>query len=150
MASVLALVGGAVVNAVAFSGSNYLFGKIRENKSLEEAQRHNKQMEEYTKKQEDYNRKRAANIDWLNHRLRDQKLTQETFSDVNFAFQQYHDLINQYENVPHSLQLEMKNSGLPYPDISSPPEMPDQKKTEELIFVGVGTATACAIIFWMF
>lgn len=147
MASVLALLGGAAVNALAFSGSNYLFGKLRDNKG--EAERHNKQMEQYTREQEKYNRKRAENIDWLNKRLRDEKSTQDTFSDVNFALQQYHDLMQQYDDVPYDLQQEMKNSGVPYPDIT-PPALPQFKKTEELIFVGVGTAAVCAMVFWMF
>jgi len=149
MASVLALVGGAVVNAVAFSGSNYLFGKIRENRSLEESERHNKQMEQYTKQQEEYNRKRAENIDWLNKRFREQKSSADTFGDVNYSLQQYHDLIKSYEEVPHDLKKEMKSSGMPYPDIS-PPTLPEFKKNEELIFVGIGTATICGIIFWVF
>lgn len=149
MATVLAMLGGAVVNALAFSGSNYAFGKLRENKSLEEAERHNKQMEQYTRQQADYNKKRAANIDWLNHRLQEQKSSQQAFSDVNFALQQYHNLISSNENIPHSLQQEMRNTDLPYPELS-PPSLPDFKKNEELIFVGVGTATVCAIIYWIY
>lgn len=149
MATVLAMVGGALVNAVAFSGSNYLFGKLRENRSLEEAERHNKQMEQYTKAQEEYNRKRAANIDWLNHRLRVQKESQDTFSDVNFSLQQYHDLISRDEDIPYSLQQEMQNTDIPYPNIQAP-SLPEFKKTEELIFVGVGTAAVCAIIYLIY
>ena len=150
MASAIAMLGGAVVNALAFSGSNFLFGKLRENKSLEESERHNKQMEEYTKQQEEYNRKRAANIDWLNERMAEQKSSADTFTDVNYALQQYQELMDQNEEIPYNLQQEMHNSGMPYPDLSSPPELPEFKKTEELVFVGVGTAIVCATVYWMY
>lgn len=150
MASAIAMLGGAVVNALAFSGSNFLFGKLRENRSLEEAERHNKQMEEYTKQQEEYNRKRAANMDWLNHRLREQQSSAETFTDVNYALQQYQELMSQNEKIPYNLQQEMHNSDMPYPDLSSPPQLPEFKKTEELVFVGVGTAIVCATVYWMY
>lgn len=150
MASALAMLGGAAVNALAFSGSNFLFGKLRENKSLEESERHNKQMEEYTHQQEEYNRKRAANIDWLNERMAEQKSSADTFTDVNYALQQYQELMDQNEEVPYNLQQEMHNSGMPYPDLSSPPQLPEFKKNEELVFVGVGTAIVCAAVYWMY
>ena len=58
MASIAMMIGGAVVNALAFSGSNYLFSKLRSNHSNEELKRHNAAMEELTKARDDWNKKK--------------------------------------------------------------------------------------------
>ena len=39
------ITGGAVVNALAFSGSNFVFSLLSESKALEETKRHNAAME---------------------------------------------------------------------------------------------------------
>ena len=46
MASVALLVGGALVNALAFSGSNYLFSKLDKGDTAEEQKRHDRAVEQ--------------------------------------------------------------------------------------------------------
>ena len=46
MASIAMLVGGAMVNALAFSGSNYLFAMLRSSDLNEERKRHDQAVEQ--------------------------------------------------------------------------------------------------------
>ena len=54
MASIAMLVGGALVNALAFSGSNYLFSKLKNSNIDEERKRHDEAVEQL----------QAAHIAW--------------------------------------------------------------------------------------
>ena len=46
MASIAMLVGGALVNALAFSGSNWLFSMLRSSGLVKERKRHDKAVEQ--------------------------------------------------------------------------------------------------------
>jgi hypothetical protein len=46
MASIALMIGGAVVNALAFSGSSYMFSKLGHEDAHEEQIRHDKAVEE--------------------------------------------------------------------------------------------------------
>ena len=81
------MVGGAVVNALAFSGSNYMFSKLR---NEGERRRHNKAMEELASAQDAYERNRVAQLDFINQRLREQSHAAHTFSNVDEAIKEYY------------------------------------------------------------
>ena len=57
MASIAMLVGGAMVNALAFSGSNYLFSMLRSSDLSEERKHHDQAIEQRS------NRKRTERLD---------------------------------------------------------------------------------------
>ena len=58
MASAVAMmVGGALVNALAFSGSNYLFSKMGSDDADAERQRHDKAVEQLEAAQAEWNKK---------------------------------------------------------------------------------------------
>ena len=63
MASAAMVIGGAIVNALAFSGSNYIFSKFNTD---EERKRHDKALEDLTKARDEYEKKRLALIDYAN------------------------------------------------------------------------------------
>ena len=46
MASIVFIIGGALINALAFSGSNYLFGSISKESIDKEQKRHDKAIED--------------------------------------------------------------------------------------------------------
>jgi len=54
MASVSFMFGSALVNALAFTGGNFLFSLGNKHGSLDEAKRHNKAMEELRKKRDEW------------------------------------------------------------------------------------------------
>ena len=60
MATAAMVIGGAVVNALAFSGSNYLFSNLSSDK---ERERHDKALEQLAKARDEYEKKRLALID---------------------------------------------------------------------------------------
>lgn len=90
MASAVAMmIGGAVVNAFAFSGSNYLFSKMG-SKSDEERERHDKAMEELEAAQVTWNKKRTERLDFINEQMQKEHHAVKTFDDVDQAMKQYY------------------------------------------------------------
>ena len=84
------LVGGALVNALAFSGSNFLFSKMGNSDAAgEERKQHDKAVEQLQAAQAAWSRKRTERLDWINEDLRRQGHAVRTFCDVDEAIRQY-------------------------------------------------------------
>jgi len=62
MASIGFMVGSALVNAIGFTGGNFLFSLANKTGSSEEIKIHNKIMEELTKKREEWNQQQQEII----------------------------------------------------------------------------------------
>lgn len=131
MASVVMMVAGAVVNAIAFTGGNYLFSMADKNGAHAEAQRHNAAIEKLNREQAEYNIKRAKNQDWLATQLsRKRDATNDLYS-VNSAFDTYKKL---YGTDP--------NEAMPHPNLRAPEldyTPSDEQQKYEKMFVGAGT-----------
>ena len=89
MASIAMLVGGALVNALAFSGSNYLFTMLRSSGVDEERKRHDKAIEQLQAAQAAWSRKRTERLGFINEELRRQGHAVQTFQDVDAAMKEY-------------------------------------------------------------
>ncbi|CAC5371943.1 unnamed protein product [Mytilus coruscus] len=90
MASALAMMlGGAITNAFAFSGSNYLFSHMGSNAN-EEKIRHDKAIEKLEKAQQEWNKKRTQRLDFINEQLQKEHHAEHTFEDVDQAMKQYY------------------------------------------------------------
>ena len=89
MASIALLVGGALVNALAFSGSNFLFSMLRDPSAGDERKRHDQAVEQLQAAQVKWSRKRSERLDWINENLRRQGHAVHTFRDVDEAIRQY-------------------------------------------------------------
>lgn len=87
--AVAMLVGGALVNALAFSGSNYLFSMMQKSGVDEERKRHDKAVERLQAAQAQWSRKRVERLDWINEEIRRQGHAVETFRDVDPAVREY-------------------------------------------------------------
>ena len=83
------LVGGAMVNALAFSGSNYLFSMLRSSDLNEECKRHDQAIEQLQAAQAKWSRKRTERLDWISEDLRRQGHAVQTFRDVDNAMSEY-------------------------------------------------------------
>ena len=57
------------MNALAFSGSNYLFTILRSSGVDEEPKRHDKAVEQLQATQASWSRKRTERLDWINKEL---------------------------------------------------------------------------------
>lgn len=84
------MAGGALINALAFSGTNFLFSQFGGHN--EEMKRHNEAMEKLTIARDDYNKQRQQRLDFINQTLRDQHHAEQTFSDLGAAMQQYYEV----------------------------------------------------------
>ena len=83
------LVGGALVNALAFSGSNFLFSTLQSSGLEEERKRHDKAIKSLQAAQVAWARKRQKRLDWINEELRRQGHAVQTFWDVDAAIHEY-------------------------------------------------------------
>ena len=62
MASVLCIVGGAVVNALAFSGTNFVFSSLTDH-GEEECKRHDLAFEKLQRTRDEWNKDRMKRLD---------------------------------------------------------------------------------------
>ena len=90
MASIAAIAGGALINALAFSGTNAAFSLLDHGKA--EMQRHNLAMEQLSKAREKYSEERQQRLDYLNKTISQQRHARQTFSDLGAAMQAYHEV----------------------------------------------------------
>jgi len=127
MATLAMLLGGALVNALAFSGSNYLFSKLRSSEAEVERKRHDKALEQLQAAQAEWSRKRADRLDWINQQLRRQGHAIQTFQDVDDAIVKYSEVTGQ--------SLE---SLAPEPRLSDFYTPSDTQKEGELAFILLG------------
>jgi len=123
MASAVVVVGGAIVNALAFSGSNYLFSKL--GGSDEERRRHDIALEELSKAEQEYERERMQKLDFINEKLKEQKHAVQTFSDIDQALQEYYLVTG--ENLPPIQGIKPKLA-----DFYQPSE---NQKAKEVVFI---------------
>ncbi|GFR59460.1 hypothetical protein ElyMa_001794900 [Elysia marginata] len=89
MASVAVIVGDAVVNALALSGSNYLFSKLKGSGVNEERKRYDKAIQQLQAAHAKWLQQRTERLDWINEELRRQTHAVQTFRDVDAANCEY-------------------------------------------------------------
>ena len=77
------LVGGTLVNTLAFSGSNYLFSMLRSSGVDEEHKRHDKLIKQLQAATSNWSQRRTERLDWMNEELRRQNHASQTFHDVD-------------------------------------------------------------------
>ena len=70
MASLLFTIGGAVVNALAFSGTNFVFSRLTDH-GEEERKRHDLALENLQRARDKWNEDRMKRLDFINKRLRE-------------------------------------------------------------------------------
>ena len=75
MTSLLFTVGGAVVNALAFSGTNFFFSKLTDH-GKKERKRRDLALEKLQKARDERNKDRMKRLDFINKRLHEKKMKQ--------------------------------------------------------------------------
>ena len=85
MASAVAMmIGGAVVNALAFTEGNFLFSKLGKNQDAEkERERHDRAVEQLEAAQAASNQKRMQRLDFINEQMQKEHHAEQTFDDVD-------------------------------------------------------------------
>ena len=137
MATLAMMAGGALINALAFSGTNAAFSLLGDHGKAE-MKRHNLAMEQLSKAREDWNRDRQERLDLINKTLSDQRHAKQTFSDLGIAMREYSKVTSQ------SL-----------PPLRDPPKLADfynpsrQRKDAEIALV-VGGMTVVGLLVYKF
>lgn len=131
------MVGGAVVNALAFTGSNFLFSSISKQQIDKERKRHDLALEKLARAKEDWEQQRVKYLDYLNKRMMQQKLSEKTFSNVNEALRVYSEVTG--ENYDLKLPPKPKLSDFYTPS--------DDQQIRELVWILGGTAAVGFFIY---
>ena len=129
MASVAMLLGGALANALAFSGSGYLFNHLARDSIDKERKRHDKAMEKLEKAQVEWNKKRQQRIDFINNRLLKEKKSEQRFNELDDVMREYYETFKK--------QLDPLPSKPVLSDFYRPSE---DQHYRELAFITVGMA----------
>ena len=90
MASRVMLIGGALVNALAFTGSSYLFHRLSKDSIYKGRKRHDAAIEALQKAQIEWTHKRQQRIDFINNQLRLERKAETKFTELNDAMREYH------------------------------------------------------------
>ena len=90
MASIGFLIGGALVYALAFTGSNYLFSSLSKESIDKERKRHDKVIEDLQRAQIELVKKRQERLDYINNQIIKERKAEKRFTDLNSAMQQYY------------------------------------------------------------
>ena len=92
MASIAMLIGGALANALAFTGSSYSFHKLSADNIYAERKRHDAAIEALQKAQIEWTHKRQQRIDFINNQLRLERKAETKFTELNEAMREYHEV----------------------------------------------------------
>ena len=129
MASIPIMVGGAVLNAAAFIGGNYLARALGggDKAALEEKKRHDKALEAYQAASAKYTRDRTKFLDWIATNTQTKAEVKQNFTNTDYAFKLYNQAHPDERMIPPK---EPKLSDFYHPS--------EQQKNGELMFVGAG------------
>ena len=89
MASIGFLIGRALVNALAFTGSNYLLSSLSKESNDKERKRHDKAIEDLQRAQIEWAKKRQERLDYINNQIIKDRKAEERYTDLNSAMQEY-------------------------------------------------------------
>ena len=86
------LIGGALANALAFTGSSYLFHRLSADNIDTERKRHDAAIETLRKAQIEWAHKPQERIDFINNQLRLKQKAETKFTELNNAMREYHEV----------------------------------------------------------
>ena len=86
------LIGGALANALAFTGSSYLFHRLSAENIDAERKRYDAAIEALQKAQIEWTHKRQQRIDFINNQLRLERKAETKFTELNDAMREYHEV----------------------------------------------------------
>ena len=123
MASVLITIGGAVVNALIISGSNFVFSRLTDH-GAKELKRHDLALKKLQRARDEWNKDRMKRLDFINKRLREKNEARTYINNVDEAMLEYYRV---FTKQIKSLPSEPKLSDFYHPS--------ENKKNSELLNV---------------
>ena len=128
MASFIATAGGALLNALAFSGTNFFFSSLSDHGAAER-KRHDLALEDLQKARDKWMKDRQERLDFINDRIRSQNEAASYLSNMDEAMKTYFLVTKQ--RLPE-LPPEPKLSDFYHPS--------EGQKTGEILFITSGLA----------
>ena len=92
MASMVMLIGGALANALAFTGSSYFFHRLSKDSIDKERKRHDTAIEKLQAAQPEWSHKQQEQTDFINNQLRLERKAEIKFTELNDAMREYHEV----------------------------------------------------------
>ena len=127
MATLLFTIGGAVVNALAFSGTNFVFNQLTDH-GEEERKRHDLTLEKLQRARHKWNEDRMKPLDFINKRLQEANKAKVYISNVDDAMLKcYRVFAKQIKSLP------------PEPELSDFHQPSETQKNGELLFIALGS-----------
>ena len=138
MASIAMMLGGALANALAFTGSYYLFSSLHKEDLAREQKRHDLAVERLTRVQIQWNRERQERIDFINKQLRAARKADVKFEELNEVMREYHEVFGkQLDPLP------------PKPLLSDSYHPSENQHFRELAFITL-SMTMIGVVMWYF
>ena len=135
MASLLLTIRSVSVNALAFSGTNFLFSRFTDH-GEEERKRHDLVLENLQAARDKWNEDRMKQLDFINTRLLEQNKARTYISNTNVAILEY------YQTFAKKIKLLP-----PEPQLSDFCHPSEAQKNSELLFVVVGADIATYALY---
>ena len=92
MVTVVMLIGSALANALALTGSNYLFHRLSKESIDSEKKRHDVAIKKLQKAQIEWAHKREQRIDFINNQLRLERASETKFTELNDVMRKYYEV----------------------------------------------------------
>ena len=92
MASVVMLIGGALINTLAFISSSYMFSRLSKDSLDKERKNHDLAIEQLQKAQVEWAQKRQEQIGFTNKQLRLEQKAETKYTELNDAMREYHEV----------------------------------------------------------
>ena len=95
------LIRGALANALAFTGSSYLFHRLPKESIDAKRKRHDAVIEKLQKAQIEWGHKWQQRIDFNNNQLRLERKAETKFTELNDAMREYHEVFgHEFHRAP--------------------------------------------------
>ena len=137
MASVAMLIGGALANALAFTGSSYLFQRLSKDSIDAKRKRHNAAIEQLQEAQIEWAHKRQQKIDFINNQLRLERKAETKFTELNDAMREYHEVFG------HELQPLLRE-----PVLSDYYTLTNEQHYRELGFIALSMIGIGGVLYY--
>ena len=99
MSSLLFTVSDAVVNALAFSGTTFVFSRLTDH-GEEEQKKHDLALEELQNTRDKWNKDRTKQLDIINKRLRERNEARAYINNVYEALLEYYQVVGKNTKTP--------------------------------------------------
>ena len=134
------LIGGALANALAFTGSSYLFHRLSADNIDAERKRHDAAIEKLQAAQIEWAHKWQQRIDFINNQLRLKRASETKFTELNDAMREYHEVFGH----------EFRGAPLPQePVLSDVYTLTDEQHYRELGFIALSMIGIGGVLYYL-